>query len=450
MRSIRLGRALAATATLLALAPAGASAAGAHSKVKVHRNAGAARGCHVSLFAEEPLISTGESVQVIGTLSSCPGGSGAAASQLVTIHEHSGGTPGFKVIATATTGSGGVYSIPAVPVAVDSSFFATVNGARSAIKRVKVAPQVTLKGPAGSQIFTGVHNKVTFTGTVFPTGDQGAQLILQREAATGKEEWHAIQHGTVGPGGVFSITHRFLEAGDANLRVLVRPLGKFTFRGVSNELGYQISQAQNPKLTILSAGLVAYKQPVTITGMLEKGANQPVTLEAHPRGNPGFTVIEKGMTNGSGEYKFEIAAALRNTFYEVSASAVKSAVLYQGVQYVLSTPAVSKSTVSSGEAVTFSGTVTPAREHVVYLERQDAFGTGFHVVDVGIANASTGAYTITRRVAGSGKVLFRIRIPGDPENQGAVSSQLPVEVTPATATSLRPVAPSVLPSEGQV
>jgi hypothetical protein len=448
MRSIKLGRGLAAAAALLAVAPAGAFAAGSHHKVKGHPNAGAAKGCRVSLEAMEPLITTGESVQIKGALS-CPGGIAAGAGQTVTIFEHSGGAPGFKFLGTAVTGSGDVYALPALAITVDSSFYATVNGARSATKRVKVAPKVTLKGPPGSQLFTGPHNRATFTGTVSPA-DVGAQVILQREGATGKEEWHAIQRGTVGPGGVFTITHKFLEAGAANLRVLVRPLpGKFTFRGISEPLEYQISQAQNPLLEINSAPAVAYQQAVSVTGVLKNGHSVPVTLLAHPRGSGPFTEVGKTTTDGSGNYTFAIAHATRNTFYKVTGGGVSSAVLYQGVSYVLGTPTVSKSTVSSGEPVTFSGTITPARAHVVYVERQDAFGSGFHVVDVGVADPSTGAYTITRRVAGSGKVLYRIRIPGDPENQGAYSAQLPIEVTAATLAPLRAVAPSVLPSEGE-
>jgi hypothetical protein len=447
MRSIRLGRALAAAATLLALAPAGAYAAGSHRAV--HRSARGARGCHVSLFAEESLITTGESVQVNGVLS-CPGSTTAAVSQTVTILEHTGGTAGFKVIGTATTGQSGVYAIPVVQVTVDSGFYATVDGARSVTKRVKVAPLVTLKGPPeSSPIFTGLHHRVTFTGTVTPADDEGAEVVLQREAATGNEEWHVIQRSHVGPGGLFAITHRFIEPGDANLRVLVRPRGKFTFRGVSAPLSYNVSQAENPKLTINSSlDPVAHEQPVTITGVLEKGAGQEVTLVEHPRGNPLFTVVGKTAANGSGEYKFVIASALRNTFYRVTAAGLDSAVLYQGVNYVL-TATASKSTASSGEAVTFSGTVSPAREHVIYLERQNAFASGFHVVDVGVVTTG-GTYAISRRVVGSGKQVFRVRIPGDPENQATFSSQLPIEVTPATAASLRPVAPSVLPSEGQI
>jgi hypothetical protein len=428
-----------------------ASAAGKHPSPNGHKHAGAVSGCRVSLFAEDHLITTGESVQVFGALG-CPGHTSAAARQTVTIFEHSGATPGFKVIGTATTGSGGFYSIAPLSVTVDSSFYASVNGARSAIKRVRVAPQVTLSGPSdGSQILTGVRNRITFTGTVTPAEDEGAQVILQREAAISNERWHVIQRGRVGPGGVFSITHTFIVPGDANLRVVVRPLGNLTVRGESPPLSYEISQAQNPKLTIhTSADPVAYQQPVTLTGVLAGGADQPVILEAHPRGNPPFTVVEKGTTNGSGEYKFVVASALRNTYYRVTGGAgITSAVLYEGVKYAL-TAGASPSTVQSGAPVTFSGTVAPAHVgHVVYLERQNAFGGGFHVVDIGTVT-STGTYAISHFVFGSRNEIFRVRVPGDPENQAASSSPFTIEVTPASAVSLHPVTPGALPSEGQI
>jgi hypothetical protein len=453
MRSIRLGRALAATATLLALAPAGAAAAASHPK---HRDAGSVS-CRVSLHVEERLITSGDLVNVSGTLG-CP--PGAPASPTVSIFEHSGGTPGVKMIGTATPAQNGFFSILPVPVTLDSYFYAAVLGAHSRVVRVAVAPTVELVGPPeGTQLFTTArglglgpkHNAVTFTGKVEPAPEVGAQVVLQREDGTANEQWHAIQRGHVGPGGVFTLIHNFIVPGDANLRVLVRPHGRFTVRGESTPLSYEISQEENPKLTInSSADPVPYEQPVTITGTLEKGAFQPVTLQGHPRGNPGFTTVEKATTNEKGEYTFTIAKALRNTYYKVTATGQSSAILYEGVKYVL-TPNAPPSTTSSGSLVTFTGTVTPVHvNHPVYLERQSTLGSGgYHVVALGRVEG-TGSYKIEHLVVGSGKETYRIRIPGDPENQAAFGSPFTIEVTPSMATTLRPVKPSVLPSEGQV
>jgi hypothetical protein len=87
---------------------------------------------------------------------------------------------------------------------------------------------------------------------------------------------------------------------------------------------------------------------------------------------------------------------------------------------------------------------------VVYLERQNAGGTGFHVVQVGHVLPGS-VYSIIHQVYVPGTKVFRIDIPGGPENGRAVSQPFTILVTPAPASSLAPEAPSnsSLPSEGQ-
>ena len=110
---------------------------------------------------------------------------------------------------------------------------------------------VKLPKPEGSQLFTGAANKVTFTGSVSPTLDKGAEVFLQRESGTSVEEWGTIQRRVlVQADGSFSITHTFGSPGDANLRIVVRPHDKFSARGVSDAMNYVISQTQNPNFTL--------------------------------------------------------------------------------------------------------------------------------------------------------------------------------------------------------
>src|SRR5258707_116665 len=86
---------------------------------------------------------------------------------------------------------------PGRAAAADSFFYVRAAGAGSGNRSIKVAPQVTLGGPAEfSQLRTGVRNRVTFTGTVTPA-DTGAVVALQRENATSFEEWRLIQLGVV-------------------------------------------------------------------------------------------------------------------------------------------------------------------------------------------------------------------------------------------------------------
>lgn len=444
MRSPKPGPALAAALTLLALAPTAASAA-RHPKPQAHRHAGPG-GCRITTFAEPHLVTSGESVQLFGQLI-CAGGA-STSGQTVTVYERSAGTPGFQIVGTTSTGASGFYSVVPPAITTDSTFYTRALGARSASRKVKVAPQVTLSGPAdGSQLHTGVRNRVTFTGTVNPP-DVGAELLLQREQATSSEEWHVIQRGVVGVGGVYSLTHTFSVAGDANLRVIVRAHGKFTVRGTSNTLSYEISQAQNPKLTInSSANPIAYGQPVTISGKLAGAAGQTVTLLSRPRGGA-FTKTSEATTNVSGEYSF-VQTPAQNRFYEVTGGAIHSASLYEGVKDVL-TAGVSATTIQAGQSLTFSGTVAPVRAgHVVYLERQNAFGSGYHVVDVGTLTTA-GTYTIAHFVFGPGKQVYRVKVPGDPAYQAVSSAPFTIEVTPAPPASLQPVTQGKQPSEGQI
>ncbi len=121
---------------------------------------------------------------------------------------------------------------------------------------------------------------MTFTGTVNPATDAGARVILQRQNALTGNEWHRIGIGQVQAGGSYSITHTFRVPGDANIRVLVRSDG-LNIPSPSNILEYEISQAQNPNLTInASADPITFGQTVTISGVLAGGNNMPVTLLA--------------------------------------------------------------------------------------------------------------------------------------------------------------------------
>ena len=110
-------------------------------------------------------------------------------------------------------------------------------------------------------------------------------------------------------------------------------------------------------------------------------------------------------------------------------------------------------TIQAGQTLTFAGSVSPDHAgHVIYLERQNAAGTGFHVVEVSTLSAGS-TYSIAHTIYTTGTSVFRVRIPGDPQNGGAVSQPFTIQVTPAPSpAALPPEAPgnSTLPPEGQV
>jgi hypothetical protein len=290
---------------------------------------------------------------------------------------------------------------------------------------------------------------VTFTGTVIPA-DAGARVILQRQNAVTGNEWRRIDSGRVTTGGTFSITHTFVVPGDANIRVLVRSQGR-NIPSSSNVLTYEISQAQNPQLTIqASADPISYGQSLTISGTVAgAGPGKPVTLLAHTANQRGFAPVVQGLTGAGGGYAFAGLMPVNSTFYEVRAG-VTSAVLYVGVKDVL-TANVFPTTVQAGGQLTFFGAVAPDHAgHVIYLERQNASGSGFHVVQVSTVGPGS-TYAIVHTVYDAGTKVFRVMIPGGPENEGAASPPFSIMVTPAPAAALTPEAPdnSTLPSEGQ-
>jgi hypothetical protein len=440
----KLAQAATAATVLLALAvPAAASA---------HKHPNPSGRCRIDLNVAPRQITAGDPVLAYGRLV-CDRRV-KEVGQTVNLLEHSFGTPGYSLVQSTTTGPLGFYEIPLNGVQTNSSFFVRSHGAQSGRRRVRVAAQVTLNGPSeGTQLLTGAPNAVTFTGTVSPA-DAGVRVILQRQNALTGNDWRRIGDGTVGAEGAFSITHTFVVPGDANLRVLVRSHGA-NISSPSDVLTYEISQAQNPQLTInASSDPIVYGRTVTISGVAAGLASTPVTLFERTASQHGFAPVSEVTTNAMGEYTLPAQSPVYNTFYEVragaKASGEKSAVLYEGVKDVLTAEA-SPSTVQAGQAVTFKGTVAPDHTgHIVYLERQDASGSGFHVVQIAsIESGST--YTIAHTVYDAGTKVFRVRVPGDAESEGAVSAPFTIQVTPAPASSLMPEAPgnSSLPAEGQ-
>ena len=440
MRLYKFGPALLAATSLLALAPVAASA---------HKHPSPRGRCAINIRVAPRLITAGEQVEVKGRLECLPLAS--AGGQAVTLYEYVAGTAGYVPVQSTTTDTSGVYEFKPPALSANTSFYVRSHGAQSGRKKARVAVQVTLTGPPeGTQIETGAPNKQTFSGTVSPA-DVGARVILQRQNAVTGDEWHRIGFSQVETGGNYTITHTFRVPGDASIRVLVRS-DRINSPSASTPLEYEISQAQNPSLTIVSsADPITYGQSVTISGVLA-GATTPqtVTLLSRTVHQRGFAPIAEVSTGADGAYSFPAQTPVNSTLYRVQGAGQKSAVLYEGVKDVL-TAEVSPTTVQAGEALTFKGTVTPDQTgHIIYLERQNAAGTAFHVVQVGHVLPGS-VYSIVHQVYVPGSKIFRVDIPGGPDNGRAVSQLFTVQVNPAPPSALTPEAPgnSSQPSEGQ-
>lgn len=441
MRSVKLTSAVAAAATLLALAPAGAAA----------RHDGGGGGCRINLNLAPQSVTTGEASSAFGRLACVGHVSQPVAGQTVTLFERPTTSVSYTAVGTGTTDAGGFYLIATPTVTVNTKFYVSVGGLQSGRKLVRAAPQVTLTGPPeGTQLFTGPKTRVTFTGTVNPAL-VNAIVVLQRENALTGNDWHRIDLGHVHPGGVFSITHTFLAPGDANLRVIVRG-GRRNLPGASNVLTYEISQTQNPSLTIhSSADPIPFGGSTTISGVVNGAATgTAVKLLAHTAGGL-FTQVAETKTEAGGAYSFAPQSPAASTFYRVQSAGKSSAVLYEGVKYVL-TASASATTIEAGQSVTFSGSVLPVHAgHVIYLERSNFSGTSFHVVQV-VPEEATGNYTIAHAIFQLGTNVFRVKIPGDPQNGGTASPTFTITVKPPIALSkLVPEPPGneSSPPEGQ-
>jgi hypothetical protein len=457
MRPIKPVPLLTAAAALLALAPAGASA----RRAAAHPHA--TRPCHIRLETPKAPVPSGETVTISGALV-CPR-SVAPGGRLITLYEQSAPNPGFTSVATATSETSGAFQAVTPALTTNSVFYAVAEGAQSARRTIRVSAPITSSAPTppdGAQLFTagghglGRKNRVTFAGEV-SAADAGATVVLQRESATGAEEWRRIGLGVVDGTGKYAIQHHFRVPGDANIRVVVHPR-RINAPAATSPASYEISQTQNPALTIeTSADPILYAQQVTIKGVVAGAAdNTPVTLLARNRGGV-FAPVASGHTGKGGAYEFAAQAPLKNTAYKVTAASTQSAVLFQGVKYAL-TVSPSVGAIAAGQPATFSGAVLPAlTEHVVYLERLGPLKLGWRVIDVGTVSApknpgEAAPFAIVHAFRAPGTARLRVKIPGDPGNQGAAGAPFELSVTPTSASTLAPEAPSNsrLPSEGQL
>ena len=419
----RFGTAFLAVVSLLLLAPIGALAAKHPSPNGRHA---------ISINVSANPVVAGDPLVIYGRLVG-PGNGG----QTVNLWHRVDPAPGFTIVQRTQTDASGYYAFFRADGVVTSNrnWYVRSTGARSRTIHEHVFALVALSGPAsGSTLLTGPAHETTFTGTVSPS-QAGGQVLLQRQNATvGGDDWRTIDRGRVAAGGTFTITHTFVDPGDANIRVLARRTVR-NLASPSNVLEYQISQAQNPALTInTSADPLTYGQSAVVSGVLAGGPSQPVTLLARTDGQT-YAPVAQTTTDGAGNYAFGPQTPVNSTFYQVQGAGRKSAQVFEGVKDAL-TATASTTTVTAGQTVTFAGAVAPDKTgHVIYLQRQNATGGDFHTVEVAHVGAGS-TYSIVHRLFEPGTKVLRVLIPGGPENQGAASAPFTITVTAAPAAAL--------------
>jgi hypothetical protein len=112
-------------------------------------------------------------------------------------------------------------------------------------------------------------------------------------------------------------------------------------------------------------------------------------------------------------------------------------VLFIGVANALTAKA-SATTVNQGQSLMFTGSVVPDKTgHVIYLQRENAAGDAWHIIGQATIAANS-TYTITHSFFELGTEVVRVKIPGGPDNQGAVSSAFTITVNPISPAALVP------------
>ncbi|MBV9212055.1 MAG: hypothetical protein JOZ25_00205 [Actinobacteria bacterium] len=382
---------------------------------------------NVSINVSENPVVAGDPIVIFGHLTGPNNGN-----RVVTLWYRLNTQSQFTAIQSTNTDSQGFYVFFRQKNVVNTNrhWFVRSVGARSRTIYERVYSQVTLSGPAdGSTLLTGYHHRETFTGTVWPYS-AGTRVLLQRhDPNTENDTWNTIQKSRVQPGGTFKFVHTFRVPGDAQIRVLVRATRR-NIASPSNSLSYQIQQAQNPNLTLTSSqNPIVFGQSITLSGTLKDGAGKEVDLLAKTA-QSSWTQVGQTTAGNDGSYSF-LEMPAHNTIYQTKGDGRFSATLFEGVRDLL-TANVSSTTVDAGDPVTFSGTVSPDKTgHVIYLQRQNASGSGFH--DVAASVVHTGStYSITRRLYAPGTAVYRVFIPGGPGNWGAASQQFTITVNQDT------------------
>ncbi len=416
--------ACALSALVAALGPSAASAA-------PHHNQG------LSIRAVPHSIIAGEAVLIYGRLTGS-----SHDGEVIRLYHRINPRPGFSLIGVTKTDSAGLYEFTRAEGIVTSNRSWYVRGpgfTHSATVHERVAALISL---AASTTSGDTRHPIVFSGHVTPA-HAGDQVLLQVNRGSG-DEWRTIARGRIGAGSDYQISAAFRIPGERDVRVVL-PADARNIRTASDPVSVLIQQTEHPDFTVnTSSPIVSNNAPYTISGTLSQaGTMTPepatsVSLFAREPGTEGAHVVAITTTDAFGRYQFSNLTSTTNQLYQARTTfgpaRDASAVLFEGVQDVVSMSA-SSSTSTVGGRVTFTGSVAPGKAgHVVYLQRLGADGD-WHTVEVRtVAPGSTFAFRWTFATAGTKQ--FRARILGGPENIGAASGTVTVVVTQPPVTAL--------------
>ena len=159
-----------------------------------------------------------------------------------------------------------------------------------------------------------------FTGHVYPN-HAGESVVLQEQAASGANVWHALKTGRLGPGSNFAIDYRFRVPGDYVLRALFRGDNR-NLAAASDTVTEDVDQKQVPDFTINSSSpIIPFGQSTTISGVLDLAGtttpdpNVSITLWGHTYLGAWHDRPAATTTGTDGSYSFTESPSA-NTVYQ--------------------------------------------------------------------------------------------------------------------------------------
>lgn len=398
---------------------------------------------HLTIAATPNPVPAGEGVVIYGRLF----GASNAGQPIALYHHISGFGQGYTLIQTTTTDSSGFYEFTRAEgvVLTNRSWF--VRGPGGSHSRTVYERAITLVSMSPSSSSTDTNTPITFTGHLTPD-HPFERVVLQEQNGSG-DDWSTLKRGFTNGSSAYSISYRWRRPGVHDVRV-VFPGDFRNIRGASSPATVVVQQAQVPDFTINTSNPIADEgSAVTISGVLympgsmtTPDPNVVVQLwgrRAHARR---FVVMDDATTGSTGGYSFNQAALTTNTVYYVATMPLtntrrrQTAALHQGVRDVLTFQS-STTSATTGQRVTFSGTVLPDKAgHFIYLQKLGS-DRDWHTVRVGfVRNDSTFQFKWT--IGAPGNHRFRARITSDAANVGSASAPVTVTATAPPASSLPP------------
>jgi len=382
-------------------------------------------------------IIAGESVLIFGQLKG-PG----HANQLITLYHRINPNPGFTVIGQTRTNANGQYEFTRQEGIVDTNREWFVRGPGTTHSHTVHERVDALVSLAASSAGGLTRHPIVFSGHVTPDHRGGVVALQQQKGSS--DDWHTIKAARIGPGSNYTISHAWRVPGAYDVRVKFRGDARNT-SAVSDITSVVIEQTEVPGFSInTSDPIVQNGQSVTISGVLDSPGSttgEPTTsvslLAKVPQSGGPFRVVSSTMTGADGSYSFANVQSTTNELYQVRTTFAPrrhTAVLFQGVQDVVTMSASSSTSTVDGHIV-FTGNVTPDKAgHAIYLQKLGKDGD-WHTVEVRfLNNASTFQFGWTFGTAGTKE--FRARITGGPANVGGASAPVTIVVSQPPLSTL--------------